>query len=97
MDTYYRKHNVDRNYVYFNKAHAFGSITSITKYQLDNLVVTIDDPNHATAKFDKTWDTTLASGRSYSGSEEEQLKFGQLSGEWKITSEEELQVFNVTR
>jgi hypothetical protein len=97
LDIYYRKHNVSRAFVEADKSWAMARIAEIQKFELTNVNVSIDSADAATVTFDKSWDTTLTSGRRFAGSEMERLRLTIIGGGWKIKSEEELTIYNVTR
>jgi hypothetical protein len=97
VDTYYRQHNVSRAFIEADKSRAFAALAGIQELELSNVGVYLDSADAATVTFDKSWDTTLTSGRRFAGSEMERLRLALVDGHWKIKSEEELRIYNVTR
>jgi hypothetical protein len=96
VDTYYRKHNVSQAFVQDNKSRAFSAISEIRQFELSNISITFDSPSDGSITFDKSWDTTLSSGKRYAGSEMERLRVALIDGSWRIKREEELKLYNVT-
>lgn len=92
LEIYYRKRNAPQSFVANNKAHAFGAIATIRHFDLTDINISFLDPADAIVTFTKSWDTILASGKPYAGSEIQRLKLTLMDGEWRIRSEEELQV-----
>jgi hypothetical protein len=97
VDIYYRQRNVSRAFIEADKSRVFSALAAIQKFELSNVGVYLDSADGATVTFDKSWDTTLTSGRRFAGSEMERLRLGLVGGRWKIKSEEELRIYNVTR
>jgi hypothetical protein len=97
VDIYYRQHNVSRAFIEADKSRAFAALAGIQKFELSNVGVYLDSAGAATVTFDKSWDTTLTSGRRFAGSEMERLSLALVDGHWKIKSEEELRIYNVTQ
>jgi hypothetical protein len=95
VETYYRKHNVSRAFVQDNKSRAFSEIDEIRQFELSNINIDFEGAETGTVTFDKSWDTTLSSGKRYAGSEMERLKVAVIDGSWRIKSEEELKIYNV--
>jgi len=97
VDIYYRKHNVSRAFVEADKSRAIARLAEIRKFELSNVNVSLDSAEAATVTFDKSWDTTLTSGRRFAGSEMERLGLAFVDGRWKIRSEEEVQIYHVAK
>jgi len=97
VDIYYRKHNVSRAFVEADKSRAIARLAEIRKFELSNVNVSLDSAEAATVTFDKSWDTTLTSGRRFAGSEMERLRLALVDGRWKIRSEEEVQIYHVAK
>lgn len=97
LDTYFRKHNVSREFVANDKARAFANIAAIRAFELRDVGVESTSDTSATVKFRKHWDTSLASGKSFSGEEIEELQLAKQDGAWLIQSEKELQILDVSR
>ena len=95
MDTYYLRHNVSRALVEEDKSRAFAKIKQIRTFNLENVKIVTDGPTRKTVTFDKTWDTTLSSGKRYAGSERERLEIVPLDNHWLITSEVEEKIYYV--
>ncbi len=97
LDTYFLQHNVSRDFVESNKSKAFAAIKEVRSFEISDITTEITSSTTATVKFRKKWDTALASGKTFSGEEIEQLQFVRLDTGWKISSEKELQILRVTR
>lgn len=97
VDIYYRAHNVSRAFVEADKSRAIARLAGIQKFELSNVKINLDSADAATVTFDKTWDTTLTSGRRYAGSEMERLRLALIDGGWRIKSEEEVTIHYITR
>jgi hypothetical protein len=97
LDVYFRQHNLTRAFVETDKSWAFGRIAEIRKFEISNVQIYLDATNEATVTLNKTWDTTLTSGRPFAGSEVERLRLTLIDGRWKIKSEEEVAIYSVTR
>ena len=95
LDIYYRKQNVQQAYIQDNKSHAFSAIAEIRKFEISHVNVSLDGPQSGTVTFDKTWDTSLISGKRFAGSEMERLKVTMIDGSWRIASEEEVKIYYV--
>jgi hypothetical protein len=95
LDIYYRKQNVPQAYIQDNKSHAFSAIAEIRKFEISHVNVSLDGPQSGTVTFDKTWDTSLISGKRFAGSEMERLKVTMIDGSWRIASEEEVKIYYV--
>ncbi|MGA8088693.1 MAG: VCBS repeat-containing protein [Terracidiphilus sp.] len=95
VGTYYLRHDVSRALIEENKARAFAAIKDIHVFDLANIRMVIDSPTQLTVTFDKTWDTTLISGKRYAGSERERLEIMVVDGEWLIQSEIEEKIYYV--
>jgi len=96
VDVYYRKHNVSRAFVAENKERAFAAIAQIRNFEINDIKLSFESPSQATVTFNKTWDTTLTSGKPYAGSELERLGLTLVDGKWRIKREEELTIYYVT-
>jgi len=95
VGTYYLRHDVSRALIEDNKSHAFAAIKDIQTFDLTNIKMVLDSPTQMTVTFDKTWDTTLVSGKRYAGSERERLEIMVVNGEWLIQSEIEEKIYYV--
>jgi serine/threonine protein kinase len=97
METYFLRHKVSRDFVQSNKSKAFSAIKEVRTFEISDITIESTSSSNATVKFRKKWDTGLASGKTYSGEEIEQLQLANLDGGWKIVSEKEVQVLWVAR
>ena len=97
VDTYFLQYNVSRDFVASNKSKAFAAIKEVRSFEISDITTEITSSSTATVKFRKKWDTALASGKTFSGEEIEQLQLVRLDAGWKISSEKELQILRVTR
>ena len=95
VGTYNLRHDVSRALIEDNKSHAFAAIKDIRTFDLTNIKMVLDSPTQMTVTFDKTWDTTLVSGKRYAGSERERLEIMVVNGEWLIQSEIEEKIYYV--
>jgi serine/threonine protein kinase len=97
LETYFLRHRVPRDVVEADKSKAFSAIKEVRVFELSDITIELASNSNATVKFRKKWDTSLASGKTFSGEEIEQLQLANLDGGWKIASERELQIVNVER
>jgi proteasome lid subunit RPN8/RPN11 len=67
----------------------------LIRNEISDLRVTPEGPDRAVATFRKTWQT--AGPRFFAGEERERLRLVRYEDDWKIASEEELQVYWVRR
>jgi hypothetical protein len=91
LDTYFTRHNVGVNYVRASRTPAFTHYNKLD-VQLSNIAVTIDQSGTvATTTFDKTYrfegETVL------SGSVQQAVVLTKISGRWRITAEQDVQVY----
>ena len=97
LETYFLRHKVSRDVVEADKSKAFSAIKDVHAFEISDITIEFASSSNATVKFRKKWDTTLASGNTFSGEEIEQLQLANLDGGWKIASEKELQIVNLER
>ena len=97
LETYFLRHKVSRDVVEADKSKAFSAIKEVHAFEISDITIEFASSSNATVKFRKKWDTTLASGKTFSGEEIEQLQLANLDGGWKIASEKEIQIVNVER
>jgi serine/threonine protein kinase len=97
LDTYFLQHHVPRDVVESNKSKAFNAIKEVRTFEISDITTELTSNSTATVRFRKKWDTGLASGKTFSGEEIEQLQLSHLDAGWKIVSEKELQILRVTR
>jgi hypothetical protein len=88
---------VPRAFVESNKSKAFSAIKEVRSFEISDITMELTSGSTATVNFRKKWDTVLASGKTYSGEEIEQLQLSHLDAGWKIVSEKEVQILRVTR
>jgi len=87
---YFRENRVSRAQIAAEVRRMLGRYGPLTSYKISNVTIAPVDQNHAIANFRKDWKTE---GNSFSGAERAQLRFERLNGDWRITSEQELQVY----
>jgi hypothetical protein len=97
LDIYFLQHNVPRAFVESNKSKAFNAIKEVRSFEISDITTERTSNSTATVRFRKKWDTGLASGKTFSGEEIEQLQLSHLDAGWKIVSEKEVQILRVTR
>jgi serine/threonine protein kinase len=97
LETYFLRHKVSRDFVQADKSKAFSAIKEVRVFELSDITIEFASSSNATVKFRKKWDTSLASGKTFSGEEIEQLQLANLDGGWKIASEKEIQIVNLER
>ena len=95
MDTYFLRHNVSRDFVQADKSRTFSGIKEVRIFEISDITIEFASSSNAIVKFGKKWDTSLASGKTFSGEEIEQLQIANLDGGWKIVSEKEIQIVKV--
>jgi hypothetical protein len=87
---YFRENRVSRAQIANEVRRMLGRYGPLTAYKISNVTIAPVDQNHAIANFRKEWKTA---GDGFSGAERAQLRFERLNGDWRITSEQELQVY----
>ncbi|HEY0309421.1 MAG TPA: zinc ribbon domain-containing protein [Acidobacteriaceae bacterium] len=97
MDRFFGGKNVSRDLLEEKKSKTFAATAEIKKFEISNLKISSNTPDEKIVTFDKTWDSTLVSGKQYNGSALERLKLVLINGSWKIKSEEELKVYYLNR
>jgi hypothetical protein len=91
LDTYFTRHNVGVNYVRSSRMPAFIRYTKLD-VQLSNIAVTIDQSGTvASTTFDKTY--RFEGEKILSGSVQQAVVLTKISGRWRITAEQDLQVY----
>jgi hypothetical protein len=95
METYFLRHNVSRDFVKSDKSRTFSTIKEVCIFEISDIKIEFASSSNASVKFRKKWDTSLASGKRFSGEEIEQLQLANLDGGWKIVSEKEIQIVKV--
>ena len=87
---YFKENRVSRAQIGNEVRRMLGRYGPLTSYKISNVTIAPVDQNHAIANFRKDWRTE---GDTFSGAERAQLRFEKLNGDWRITSEQELQVY----
>jgi ketosteroid isomerase-like protein len=95
VEVYFRKRNVSRAFIAEDKARAFATFAEIRKFEINDIKVSFESSEQATATFNKTWDTIKTSGKPFAGSELERLDLTFVEGKWRIKREEELTIYYV--
>ncbi|MDQ7824014.1 MAG: serine/threonine-protein kinase [Candidatus Eremiobacteraeota bacterium] len=90
LDTYFSRKDCSWDFVRSDKERAIQHYHSI-KITISNLTIHRVNDTTAKALFDKEWD--CRNGKAFSGKEKQRLIFRKIDGSWKITSEEELEVY----
>lgn len=95
VGTYFTKHNLTNSRIYRDKVNAFSKYDT---FDMDIRDINIDvvSEDFAIAIFDKRWDAR-GPGRKFAGDERQRLKLRKYGDNWKIFSEEELEVYWVER
>jgi hypothetical protein len=91
---YFTKSRVSREQVAAEVRGMLKRYGRLTTYKISDVTIAPVDADHAIANFRKSWSTV---GRRFAGEEREQLKFAREGSGWRITSEQELQVYWVRR
>lgn len=88
---YYRRNNVNKNFIRRDKQQAFQKFDSVT-FDITNMDVKVDDSgDRATAAFDKEW--VFEGARRSTGKVRQQLQFRKVDEQWLITSERDVKVY----
>ena len=91
---YYRRGGASRASIRADRQRAF-SIYSSLRITISNLNIKLDAfGTEATATFDKEWD--FRGGKASSGKVQQMLRFRLIDGQWLITAEKDLKVYNKT-
>ena len=95
LDVYYRKQNVGISYVRSSRRPAFTRFTTLD-VQLANIVVNVDPSgSFATARFDKTY--RFEGERTISGSVQQKITLTRINSIWRITGEQDLQIYYLNK
>lgn len=93
LDVYYRKQNVGINYVRSSRRPAFVRFRTLD-VQLSKIVVNIDaSGSYATATFDKTY--RFEGDKTLSGSVQQRIALTKIVSRWRITGEQDLQIYYI--
>ncbi|MEW6573227.1 MAG: hypothetical protein AB1374_06295 [Bacillota bacterium] len=93
LDRYYNKYNVTKDELIKSKEEMMTKY-DIIDIQVSDVKVDVENRSSAVATFKKTWD---ARGReTFAGEEIQRLRFQKSRNKWKITSEEEVEIYWVT-
>lgn len=88
---YYRRNNVNKNFIRRDKQQAFQKFDSVT-FDITNMDVKVEDSgDRATAAFDKEW--VFEGARRSTGKVRQQLQFRKVDEQWLITSERDVKVY----
>lgn len=91
LNTFFRKHDVDRLEVEQTNRAFLDKYLEIVRYDIADPFVEATDSESAAISFVKTWE--MRGPDVFTGRERELLHLVQVDGEWRITGEEELQIF----
>ena len=94
VDLYFNKKSLTRQKICRDKAEGLKPYSRF-QMQVSNFVIQSVTPSDAVVVFDKGWEARGV--KEFSGSEKQRLKLHKFDGHWKITSEEELQVYWVKK
>ena len=97
VETYFGKHNVANEQLRRYKERAFSRIATVRQFDISDVNISADSSEHYRATFRKKWDTPTTGGKTFAGEEIERLTFMKFGADWKITSEEELQVLHLVK
>lgn len=95
VETYFRWHNMTNEQLRRDKQLAFSKTAEVRQYEISDVSITADPDGRYTATFRKKWDAPRTSGKPFSGEEIERLRFGRFGADWKIVSEEEVDIIKV--
>jgi hypothetical protein len=91
LEEYYKESGIDKNHVRADRQRAFDRYESIS-LQVDNLQVTPESTESATAVFDKSW-TFKNTQRTATGSVQQEMHLVKVGGKWLINGEKDLKVY----
>lgn len=94
VERYFKRRNVTNEQIRQDKQQAFKTFSKII-IRVTNLEIQRITASDAVITFDKSWDTR--GERKFSGSVKQRMKLSKLGADWKITSEEELEIYWVDR
>lgn len=95
LGVYYRKQNVGINYVRSSRRPAFTRFTTLD-VQLANIEVDIDPSgSFATATFDKTFH--FEGEKTISGAVQQKITLTRIDNVWRITGEQDLQIYRLEK
>lgn len=93
LNFYYKDSGIDRNHVRADRLRAFEKYDSIS-LTLDNVKITPESTEAATAVYDKTW-TFKGPEKIATGSVQQEMHLAKNGGKWVIDGEKDLQVYYI--
>jgi hypothetical protein len=93
LETYYKESGIDRNHVRADRQRAIDRYESLS-LQVDNLKVTPETTETASATFDKTW-IFKNPVKTSTGSVQQEMYFIKQNGKWLINGEKDLKVYYI--
>ena len=93
LERFFRERNVPREIVRSRKEEVLARYPTLVDFRLERVVIESLTPAQAVVSLDKVWDM-VGQGR-YAGAARERLMMRKLSGAWRITSEEDVEVYRV--
>ena len=93
LDTYYKESGIDKNHVRADRLRAIDRYDSIS-LQIDNIAISAESAESATAIFDKTWNFKNAVKIS-TGSVQQEMNFIKQNGKWLINGEKDVKVYYI--
>jgi hypothetical protein len=91
LDEYYKESGIDKNHVRADRQRAFDRYESIS-LQVDNIEITPESTESATAVFDKSW-TFKNAQRTATGAVQQEMHLVKVGGKWLINGEKDLKVY----
>jgi hypothetical protein len=93
LEVYYGESGKDRNHVRADRLRAYQRYDSILM-QVDNLQITPESEDSATAVFDKSW-TMKNAQKTSTGSVQQEIHLVKLGGRWLINGERDVKVYYI--
>lgn len=93
LETYYKESGIDKNHVRADRQRAVDRYESLS-LQVDNLKITPETPESASAIFDKSW-TFKSQSKISTGSVQQEMYFSKQNGKWLINGEKDIKVYYI--
>jgi serine/threonine protein kinase len=91
LERFFNSRNVSRDWVQRRRLSSRRRLGDVTTFDLSNIQINANDPDRATATFDKTWE--YEGQTRYSAKMQSELGFRKIDGDWSIVSERDLRVY----
>jgi hypothetical protein len=95
MEAFYERNGVSRETVRREKSRMMELYPRVHRYEISDVKFESHKHDEAVVSFRKDWD--MNGDRRFTGADRQRLKLRRINGDWKIVSEEEMQIYWVKR